>query len=294
MKSPSPSTSINRKLPGLFAVLVVAIGSAVITGGTAYAASPAGYTIQHAVFTAANGVQSSGQSPSCPPGTVPWSGGAKVGIPKTAPHLGTRLASLTIGSSTAVVRVNNTSGASVKVTVYVVCADAPPNYQVVTSNVQNAPANSAGSAVAASCPAGTVVLGGGGYAFSTDTGVNLNGIEPLTTTVGGQTIYNFAAHVNNTSASDTTFFAEAICGTQPSGYLMKIKSAPNPMNTQTTVTASCPLTAAIVGGGVTSSPSTTSNVNSTFPNGTHKWTSRVNNSSSLFGGVASSSVICAM
>ena len=98
---------IDRILPVCLGTLALVAGSVAMMGGTAAAASPkgvpgqsvasapsakvaagglepdgatppAGYSIQSAVFDAANGEQTEG-TVACPSGTVPWGGGAVIG-----------------------------------------------------------------------------------------------------------------------------------------------------------------------------------------------------------------------
>ena len=61
------------------------------------------------------------------------------------------------------------------------------------------------------CPAGMVVTGGGGLTPSTSTGVTINSSAIGTST--GDAPDQWGVSMNNTSGSDTTFNAEAICTT---------------------------------------------------------------------------------
>src|SRR6266550_2661614 len=64
------------------------------------------------------------------------------------------------------------------------------------------------------CPAGMVVTGGGGYSPSTSTAVSIKSSAIGTTT--GSSPDEWFVIMNNTSGSDTTFFAEAVCTTPTS------------------------------------------------------------------------------
>ena len=66
----------------------------------------------------------------------------------------------------------------------------------------------------ADCPAGMVVTGGGGFSASTSTAVSIKSSAIGTTT--GAAPDEWGVTMNNTSGSDTTFVAEAICTTPTS------------------------------------------------------------------------------
>ena len=66
----------------------------------------------------------------------------------------------------------------------------------------------------ADCPAGMVVTGGGAFSSSTSTAVSIESSALGTQT--GSSIDEWAVTMNNTSGSDTTFFAEAVCTTPTS------------------------------------------------------------------------------
>ena len=66
----------------------------------------------------------------------------------------------------------------------------------------------------ADCPVGMVVTGGGGFSPSTSTAVSIKSSAIGTTT--GDAPDEWGVTMNNTSGSDTTFFAEAICTTPTS------------------------------------------------------------------------------
>ena len=66
----------------------------------------------------------------------------------------------------------------------------------------------------ADCPAGMVVTGGGALSSSTSTAVSIESSALGTQT--GSAIDEWGVTMNNTSGSDTTFFAEAVCTTATS------------------------------------------------------------------------------
>ena len=290
---------INRLLPGSMAALAIAAASVAVMGGAAGSTSPqgaagqrvgsapsakvaasglipagatppAGYIIGSAVFDAANDEQTGG-SVACPSGTVPWGGGAKIKSTSLDANLNSSFAS----GTSWVVHVNNASGSEITFTVYAVCADAPADYQIVNGAVADDPAGTRAGNFAA-CPTHTVSLGGGGFLDSTETSVNLNGIQPIL----GEEGYNIEVYVNNASASDTDFHAQVICGTKPKGYTTKTATANNPAGKQSSAVANCPSNRFVVGGGLLSSSiDLASNVKSTAPDGKGAWISSMNNGS---------------
>jgi len=72
------------------------------------------------------------------------------------------------------------------------------------------------------CPAGMVVTGGGGYSPSTSTAVSIKSSAIGTTT--GSSPDERLVIMNNTSGSDTTFFAEAVC-TTPTSFSLGASAA---------------------------------------------------------------------
>ena len=66
----------------------------------------------------------------------------------------------------------------------------------------------------ADCPAGMVAIGGGVFTPSTSTGVSVNSSTLSSAT--GDAIDEWEVSMNNTSGTDTTFNAEAICTTATS------------------------------------------------------------------------------
>ena len=280
--------------------LVAALGTVTLIGGTAWSApskgvqaapaaapsskaaigfvnpgaatAPPGYVIETADFTATNNVQSTG-SVACPSGTVAWGGGADSASDSLAVNLNS---SISYGGGAGwEAWVNNASGADTAFTVYVVCANIPTNYQVIDSSSLDNPSG-AQTSVTAACPKRTVALGGGGYSDSGNTNVNVNTDEP--TTIGKA--QGWRVDVNNGSGSDALFRTEAICAKKPKGYHIQSAGADNPPATETAIPASCPVNTSVVGGGVLSSSGSTSvNVNSTGPDGSGGWLSWENNGS---------------
>jgi hypothetical protein len=74
----------------------------------------------------------------------------------------------------------------------------------------------------ADCPAGMVVTGGGGFSPSTSTAVSIKSSAIGTTT--GDAPDEWGVTMSNTSGSDTTFFAEAVC-TTPTSFSLGASAA---------------------------------------------------------------------
>jgi hypothetical protein len=126
---------------------------------------------------------------------------------------------------------------------------------------------------AKTCPARTVVWGGGVFVSSGQLGANVNSSYPADN--------GWAADVNNAGGSDTTFVVYAICAKQPrTGYSIQSAKATNIAGHQTSVSVTCPGTTKILGGGgYSNSGSTAVNINSTFPFSKNTWRVDMNNAS---------------
>jgi hypothetical protein len=132
----------------------------------------------------------------------------------------------------------------------------------------------------ATCPAGTVPLGGGVSGANVTT---LNTSQPIGT--------SWVGHVNNPTGSDTGFVVEAICATLPNHYHVKAASTIVPAFSQARLTVACPQLSLPLGGGATAaSTSTLVNLNSSFPI-TTGWVADVDNASSA-AVAASVFVVC--
>jgi hypothetical protein len=231
-------------------------------GAALPATLPPKYTIASDSFTSDSGTQTRG-SVSCPAKTVPYGGGAVVESLDTRINLNS---SFPLGASWDVA-VNNTSGGSSTFLVYAVCAKKNTSYSIVASSPVADPAGSQAGAIA-TCPAGTKIMGGGGYSNSGDSSVNLNSLYPAKTGKGTSATYSWAAYMNNASIASTTVTAYAVCG-HLAGYAMVVGNpAANPAGSQTLAAVGCPVgKEPIGGGGLSSSGSISVDLNSTAPNG---------------------------
>jgi hypothetical protein len=146
----------------------------------------------------------------------------------------------------------------------------PPGYTQVHSGLLPA-ADQAQTRGSATCPAGTVPLGGGVFVLSQSTLANVNSSFP--------TANGWIADVNNASGAATSFEVSVICGLQPKHYsIVQSDQVLNPAASHTTGAATCPIGSKPLGGGALSNSSSTFvNLNSTFPKGS-SWRVAENNS----------------
>jgi hypothetical protein len=138
-------------------------------------------------------------------------------------------------------------------------AAAPTGYVQIDSGELPLPDSSALSGQA-TCPAGTVVWGGGVVIASTDIHANVNSSYPLASKKG------WLAWVDNTSGADTTFHVYAVCAKQPAGYKIVAKKVLIVPKGTTTGHATCPAGAvALSGGGYLPVRSTEINLSDSHP-----------------------------
>jgi hypothetical protein len=112
-----------------------------------------------------------------------------------------------------------------------------------------------------SCPAGTVVFGGGALIFGNHLDINLNSSFPSGDGNG------WLADVNNAGAATGLFLVQAVCGKAPRRYQI-VASTSFSVNagSQATGSVACPRGTAVLGGGsLSGSGSLAVNINSTFP-----------------------------
>ncbi len=159
-----------------------------------------GYTVATASFAGSAGMQSHGDA-TCPSGTKVLGGGAFSSSGNTSDNINSSYPS---DASNWVVDMNNASGANSGFNVYAVCSKYPAKtgYQIVYSaSVTNAP--QAQTLATATCPSGTVPLGGGGLSSSISTNVSLNSTLPNGT--------SWSSYEDNNSTNNETITASAIC-----------------------------------------------------------------------------------
>jgi hypothetical protein len=123
-----------------------------------------------------------------------------------------------------------------------ISATHPPGYQIVSSGLVSAPPGSSSSGAFATCPAGTVVWGGGvGFSVEPSQSLSVNTSSP-----NGSS--GWEGWVNNTGTTAEQFMADAICAGKPAGYKIVSREVANPAGTQAHATATCPSPDVLLGG----------------------------------------------
>jgi hypothetical protein len=168
--------------------------------------------------------------------------------------------------------VDNGSASSTNVTAWAVCITKPSKFKIVKATVSNA--SQSQTAGDATCPSGTVVLGGGAKTTSTVQQA-LNSTKPFGTTA-------WLVYVNNRDTAAHNYTAYAVCGAKPAGYAdVDSASIPSPGSTQTAGNVTCPSSGVPLSGGVFSSSSDLyTDVNQTTPETPHQWATTMDNVSS--------------
>jgi hypothetical protein len=267
-----------------------AVGHARIHAGNAHMPlkmPPAGYTVvETGPFTAPAGTQTTG-SATCPGTRQAIGGGAMPDDNNTSIDINS---SYPADGHSWVVWVNNNEAAATRFDVWVMCIRANAGYTVVTTeSYANAGATDYASV---SCPAKTVVVGGGAAASGTDLGVGIN--SSVGNSLGhGQT--DWTAAMSNTSSSGDPFEVLAICRPRPLGYAM-VTGPPKTVAPGGTaeVWAVCPGNSLpLSGGGFTAYQTTDSGLafNGTFTS-LNEWVTLWENSGSIARS-AYPTVICA-
>ena len=157
---------------------------------------------------------------------------------------------------------------------------APPGYKIVRGPLTPAPAGPLDSGGQVSCPAGTVVWGGG---------TAVQGVGGPTESINTSAPNGSAAwraRVNNTGVSTQQFGIDAICAKQPKGYTTTFAQIGNPQHTDAGATATCPANTVLLSGGVLStSDSALTAVTSAFPASSTKFTAFVSNGTGVNEGL---------
>src|SRR4051812_27700494 len=151
-------------------------------------------------------------------------------------------------------------------------AGIPPGYIRVDSGTLTARAGTQARG-SVGCPAGTVVLGGSVFAFSTSLLANINSSFPQRN--------GWTAFVNNGSDADLNYDITAICATRPAHYrVVKAARVSAPSGSQTAAHATCPAgSQPFSGGALSSSSSPFVDLASSYPRG-RTW--RVNETNASF------------
>ncbi|GAA1883045.1 hypothetical protein [Lapillicoccus jejuensis] len=277
-----------RRAARVSAVLLAVVPLAVSAGpAVAAPATPSGgapitryASVASVPLVAAPFAQTTG-SVACPAGTHVLGGGAVLSLSDLSLDLA---GSVPLpGGAGWQARVSNRTGGGWEFAVFAICASGIRGYRLSSNSVLNRAGTR--TVLTATCPAGTVPLGGGGETRSSEAGASLGGIFPVD---GG-----WRAVVTNRAVPHPQARAVAVCGEAPSGYV--VVQGPRqvaPAGSSTLGAIRCPAGLGYLAGGVRvwpASPDVT--VSGTFPQD-DRW--RVEVASSSDG--ASSlhpSVVCA-
>ena len=228
---------------------------------------PVGYKIVSKQFAAPAGVESGGMV-RCPKGTVPLGGSA---FADSSPQARVNVsASFPFGAVWGAA-VKNSSDVATTFHVTAVCAKQPKGYRQLQSKVVANPALRQTQA-AATCPQGTMPLGGGGFTSSAGTDVTMNGTAP-----NGR---SWIVRENNGGSTDETTGAIAVCGHMRGYKVVRGKLLHLASGTSGGTFAACPAPTVPIGGGVDAPGSVGVNFQGSFPTG-NEWDAFVNNSSEI-------------
>jgi hypothetical protein len=274
------------------AVLSLAAGLAVTGTAAPAAASPARsvgpsaitrikhYKLEESYFTVNSGEQAEG-SVSCPAGEVVLGGGAYVDSSSLQANINS---SWPESATTWGAAVNDASNSGATFSVEVVCGDQPAHYSIVESAGVDNPAGSDTGAYAY-CPKNVPILGGGTFASSLDTSVNMASSFPEQLLY--PTKYLWQGDVNNGSSADDTVNAYAVCGKFVGYSYQTGQEGASPAGQQSDISWACPEGSMITGGGVEVIYNAITggllvNTSGTFPDNdlTSGWVNVVNNASS--------------
>jgi hypothetical protein len=183
-----------------------------------------------------------GGNVTCPTGTVPWGGGA--GFTGGGPGVGENVNTSAPSGNGWEARYNNAMARpNDDFAVVGICAKTPAGYTTQFTVVDNPPMTQV-SAVA-TCPTGTVLLGGG--VFSTSDSVNA-----FATSAFPRGPHAYAGSMWNGTARDERLDVLAICGARPPRYTI-VRSSETlnvAANTDIAADALCPSGTSLIGGGV--------------------------------------------
>lgn len=187
-------------------------------------------------------VLDTGGSVTCPTGTVPWGGGA--GFTGGTPGVGENVNTSAPSGNGWRARYNNANGRpDDDFAVVGICANAPQGYTTTFAAVDNPPMTQVSGV--ATCPTGTVLLGGGVISTS-------DSVDASATSAFPRGPHAYAGSMWNGTARDEKFDVFAICGAKPLGYTI-VRSSETlnvAANTDIASGAECPHGTSLISGGV--------------------------------------------
>jgi hypothetical protein len=248
----------------------------------------AGYKIvQAGPFNAPGGQQAEGVA-TCPGTEVPVGGGvlpSPVGDDNST--LFASVNSSNPDGSAWHVDVNTlASNGDAAFDVYAVCIDHTKSYSVVTSGPVDSPADSA-TRFTVVCPVNRVVVGGGAYSYSSSIDTYIINDYPESSSL-------WQVSMANTSTSDQTFVAYAICEKQPSGYSQVSTFVEVPGNSEAPLAVNCPSGSFPLSGGpyLGQNVDTGVSLTASFPSSTD-WAVFMYNSDSSMSWLLYTTAVCA-
>jgi hypothetical protein len=245
---------------------------------------PSGYTVVTNSFTSYAGQQDVGVA-MCPGTEQPVSGGAFV----YSNDLSVNINSSYPSGDAWQVDISNASSLSTTVTAYAVCMTHSAKYRVVNTAMMTAPVETVTS-VAANCPRGTAVMGGGAYSNSPSVNVYINSTVP-NALPNGRGAWRVA--MANTDLYSSAFSVYAVCAPKPAGYSIQIGGeVTNGPYSENQAVVTCPGASVPVGGGGFSDfqdHDAWIGMNTSYPSG-NSWVVYENNYENLTRGLAASAV----
>jgi hypothetical protein len=245
---------------------------------------PNGYTVVTNSFPSYARTQNGGAA-SCPGTEQPVSGGAFVASGDLSVNINSSFPS----GDAWQVDVSNASSLPTTVTVYAVCMTHSAKYRVVTSAPTTAPVEFVTS-VAANCPRGTAVMGGGAYSNSSSVNVYINSTVP-NALPNGRGAWRVAMANADLYSSDFTVYA--VCEPKPAGYSIQIGGeVSNGPYSENEAVVTCPGASVPVGGGGFVSfqdHDAWIGMNTSYPSGS-SWDIYENNYENLTRSIAASAV----
>jgi hypothetical protein len=218
---------------------ILALAAACAAASPTALAAPPGYVrIQTPLLPAPAGVQSGGQV-DCPAGKVPWGGGA--GFAGGLPDFGMDLNTSAPSGTGWKARYNNRSSRAATFVVQTFCARKPRRYTTTFALIDNPPCDQA--TATATCPARTVLLGGGTQSTSDLPQASITSAWPSSDKT-------FTGVMWNGTAGAERLAVFAICGKRPKGYEIVLADASAPGPSDILMAAQCPGTKTLISGGL--------------------------------------------
>jgi hypothetical protein len=263
--------SIRHALCAISVVAFVAASTVVVAAAPAGAAPPTGYVVvSGASVIAATGVQSAAQV-TCPGKTKPIGGGVFIDSGDLRANVNS---SYPLGKASWAGEVTNDSGSSTSFYVQAVCVTRPTgSYSVQSRSFTAAAMKQTHDTV--SCPAGSVVMGGGAFSASGSSTVNIASDVPQSSTT-------WWIAISSAQTFSTSFTIYAICHVGvPAGYArVSSPTVVNGAGQETVSSYDCPgISVPISGGPLTGTKTDQINMNTSIATSTG-WEVYENNSSS--------------